>query len=365
MTRLRQPVAAAADARPAPGRRSQWSAARAAPTAGLALAALLLAAAVPPASAQTAGAMAAPEGSLAERLVDAFEGTFGRHAGARRSGARGVCAAGEFVASGAAERYSTAATLRAGARSPVAARFSVGGGNPAAPENAPSVRGLSLSLDGPGGEAHEFVLVNTPVFTARTPESLLAFLRARAPDPATRAPDPARVAAANAAHPDWGPQMAYLRDTPPPASYATAPYFGVNSFVLVDASGARRHARWTFEPVAGRVGLAPEERAARGTAFLEAELRERLARSGPAEWRVLLVFPREGDPLDDATAAWPADRESVEAGRLRVASVGAAADCAERMFNPTLLPTGVEPSGDPVLAIRAESYAVSLSRRLP
>ncbi len=311
-----------------------------------------------PAAAQTAPTMA-------EQLVDGLEGVFGRHAGMRRSGARGICATGELTASEGGRRFTTAATWQPGARSTVVARFSIGGGSPTAAENAPSVRGLALSLSGPGGETHEFVLINTPVFTARTPESFLAFLRVRAPDPTTRQMNAQAVAAANAANPDWQPQMAYLRDTPPPASYATAPYFGVNSFVFVDAAGMRRHARWVFEPVAGRVGLTPEERTARGTTFLDAELRERVARA-PAEWRVMLQLPREGDPLLDAVTAWPADRETVEVGRLRitgVAAAGAPGACDAHSFNPVLLPRGIEASEDPILTIRAPAYVVSVSRR--
>jgi catalase len=308
---------------------------------------------------------AQPAPTLSEQLVEAFEGVFGAHPGTRRSGARGVCATGEWISTGAGAALSTAASLRPGVRAEVTARFSVGGGNPMAPENAPSVRGLSLEIALPGGETHGFVLINTPVFTARTPESMLAFLRARAVDPQTRQPNAAAIAAANALHPDWQPQIAYLRDTPPPASYATAPYFGVNSFVFVNAAGQRQHARWTFEPVAGRVGLTPEERQARGPSFLNAELRRRVA-AAPAEWRVLLQLPAPGDPLNDAVTAWPADRPTVEVARLRITGVADAdsfGPCENGMFNPTLLPDGIEPSEDPVLTIRAEVYAVSLGRR--
>jgi hypothetical protein len=77
-----------------------------------------------------------------------------------------------------AASFTTASTLQPDARSAVVARFSIGGGNPNAPDNAPSVRGLALSLSGPGGDAHEFVLLNTPVFTAATPES---FVRGQVP----------------------------------------------------------------------------------------------------------------------------------------------------------------------------------------
>lgn len=320
------------------------------------------------------GACAAPSAqapeaakSTAEQLVDGLEGVFGRNAGARRSGARGFCTAGEFVANNNGRRFTTAATLQPNARSAVTARFSIGGGNPNAPENGPSVRGMSLSLSGPGNSSHEFVLINTPAFSARTPESFINYLRVRAPDPTTRMPNGPAIAAANAANSDWTPQIAYLRDTPPPASYATERFFGVNTFIFTDAAGRRRPARWTFEPVAGRIGLTPEERTARGANFLRAELAQRTARA-PAEWRVLLQIPREGDNLTDGTMVWPADRETVEVGRLRIRSVqavGSQGACDGVIFNPTLLPTGIDASEDPILAIRAEAYAVSLGRRLP
>ena len=82
---------------------------------------------------------------------------------------------------------------------------------------------------------------------------------------------------------------------------------------------------------------------------------------------MVVVLPREGDPLLSATAIWPADREQVEVGVLRIASVapaGEPGECDPVMFNPTLLPAGIEPSQDPMLLIRAPAYAVSLSRRL-
>jgi catalase len=118
--------------------------------------------------------------------------------------------------------------------------------------------------------------------------------------------------------------------------------------------------------VAGRVGLTPEERQARGPDFLQDEMRQRVARA-PAEWRMMVVLPRDGDPLLSATAIWPEDREKVEVGVLRITGVtpaGQPGECDPVMFNPLLLPTGIEPSEDPMLAIRAPAYAVSLSRRL-
>lgn len=299
---------------------------------------------------------------MAERIVNAMEGVFGANPGMRRGHARGFCAAGEFVANGAAAPVTKASTLAAGVRSPVVARFSMAGGNPNAPENAPAPRGMALSLTAPNGDVHEFVLLSAPVFTVGTPQSFVDFLTVVRPDPVTRQQNQAAIAAAAQAHPDWAPLAAYLRANPPSASYATAPYFGIHTFQFINAAGQRQPARWTFEPVAGRVGLTPGERQARGPAFLEPELRARLA-NGPLEWRVLLQFPEAGDELNSAVIAWPAERRTLEVGTLRITTLPGAESCNAQMFNPTLLPDGIEPSEDPILNIRAEAYAVSLTRR--
>jgi catalase len=309
-----------------------------------------------------AGPAPAQEKPMAERIVDAMEGVFGANAGMRRGHARGFCASGEFIANGAAAPVTKASTLAAGARSPVVARFSMAGGNPNAPENAPAPRGMALSLTAPNGDVHEFVLLSAPVFTVGTPQSFLDFLTVVRPDPVTRQQNQAAIAAAAQTHPDWVPLAAYLRATPPSASYATAPYFGVHTFQFINAAGQRQPARWTFEPVAGRVGLTPEERQARGPAFLEPELRARIA-NGPLEWRVLLQFPEAGDELNSPVVAWPAERRTLEVGTLRITALPGAESCNGHMFNPVLLPDGIEPSEDPILNIRTEAYAVSLTRR--
>lgn len=71
------------------------------------------------------------------RLVDAFERAGGKFEGFRRSGAKGVCATAQFVGSAEGRALSTSSAF-SGQPVPVVARFSVGGGNPKAPDNARS-----------------------------------------------------------------------------------------------------------------------------------------------------------------------------------------------------------------------------------
>ncbi|MBP0466896.1 catalase family peroxidase [Roseomonas sp. PWR1] len=297
-----------------------------------------------------------------EQLVDALEGMFGRNAGLRRAHPKGFCAEGEWVSTGAGAALTTAATLAPGVRAPVLARFSLAGGNPRAPDNVDNARGLAMRLDLPGNESQDFVVISAPVFGVRTPEQFRDNLIARRPDPATGQPDQARIQAFVAANPEVTRQAAWIRANPPSDSYASAPYFGVHSFLFTNAAGQVRPARWSFEPAEGRRSMTPEDRQRLGANFLEAELAARLAR-GPAEWRVFLTPAQEGDVLTDATLAWPEDRPRVEVARLSIRRVAAADACTGLMFSPVSLPRGIDPSEDPILQMRTPAYAESFSRR--
>lgn len=323
------------------------------------LSTLALAAALLPLASRPAQAQADPN-----RMVDAFEGAFGQHAGFRRSGAKGVCAVGEFVGNAEGRTLSTASAF-SGRPVPVVARFSVGGGNPRAPDNGKSVRGLALAFELPGGETWQMANINTPVFSAATPEQMLGLLESRRIDPATKMPDPAKVKAFNDANPEVLLQPRYLASQPVPASYAGVNYWGVNAFAFVDARGNRQFPKWVFEPAGGTQGLSDEEAKAKPPEFLFDELRQRVA-AAPVVFNFVLQLAQPGDKVESAVTPLPDDRRKVTVGTLSIKAVeaGTGGACANMTFNPTLLPKGVEASSDPVLLGRAAPYAVSLGRRL-
>lgn len=295
-----------------------------------------------------------------KELVNLLEAINGQQTGFRRAHAKGVCAVGEWQATGAAARLSTARNLGNGFSAPVVARFSLPSGNPRASDGAPGVRGLALAIPLAAGESHQFVMLSAPMFSVRTPAAFSDSLRSVVPDPLNGRPDAARIAAFDAAHPEADAMSDWIRNNPPSTSYATSPYFGIHTFFLVDAAGTRTPVRWRFEPVAGRHGLTPEQRQGMGRDFLEAELRARLAR-GPAEWRVYIAIGEPGDPVVDPTRTWPDERRQVEVARLRITTLEEG--CDPLMFSPLVLPAGMAPSDDPVLLVRGPAYEVSLARR--
>lgn len=293
-------------------------------------------------------------------LVDALNGVFGKHK-ARASHAKGFCIAGQFEASAEAAALTRAKMFQAGQRTPLIGRLSVGGGNPKAPDNAKSVRGIAVRASD-GSERLEWIFVSAPHFFAQTPAQFAEFLKVRAPDPATGKMNAEAITAFSKANPATTKQAAYLGTQPVPASFATVPYWSTNAFIATNAAGKSQALRWRFEPVAGRVGLSEDEAKAKGSEFLRAELSERLAKA-PAAFNVIAQLARADDQLTDPTEPWPADRTEVSMGRLVIERL-TDESCDRETFLPTVLPAGLAASADPVLNARSGAYAVSLGRRL-
>ena len=133
---------------------------------------------------------AAPVSPVA--MVDQFEATFGKFEGYRRSGAKGVCATGEFVGSADGRALSSASAF-SGSAIPVGARFSVGGANPKVADNGKSQRNMALQFSLPNSEQWLMGNINAPVFGASSPQQFIALIASRQADPATKMPEIGRA----------------------------------------------------------------------------------------------------------------------------------------------------------------------------
>jgi catalase len=75
-------------------------------------------------------------------------------------------------------------------------------------------------------------------------------------------------------------------------------------------------------------------------------------------------FAELGDPTTDPTIAWPEQRTILPAGQIIVTSRSPNEDhWQQQVFDPTRVAAGIELSDDPILAFRAQAYAVSAQRR--
>ncbi len=295
------------------------------------------------------------------RIVDTFQANFGVHPGLRRNHTKGICVTGRFDGNGAAGAWSTAAVFGA-VRTPVVGRFAVPGGNPSVPDTASPVRSMALLFQLPGGEQWRTGMNSAPIVVSNTPQGFYESLVASRPDPATGKPDPARMQAYFAAHPESGAFNAWVKAHPPSSSFADTRFYSINAFRLVDGAGAEHVVRWSMVPELAPAPLDP--RLAAAPDLLQDDLAARLAR-GPLRWHLQLQFAAPGDPEDDATRAWPATRRTVDAGVLTLERAVAQDDgpCRDVNFDPTVLPSGIRVSSDPLLAARSGAYSRSYNLR--
>jgi catalase len=243
-------------------------------------------------------------------------------------------------------------------------RFSNGGGDPGIPDYATEGRGMAVKLYLEDGRRADMVALSLPVFFARTPEDFFAFTRARKPDPATGQPDMKRLAKWLEAHPEAGPAIQAAVTAPPPESYARCEYNGIHAFRYVNADGEGRFIRFRWEPEAGVASLSPDEAKERGRDYLQRDILDRVT-SGQAAFRLVVTLAELGDPVDDPTEAWPAERQTVQVGRLELTGpeTERERDGDVLVFDPTRVVDGIEVTEDPILRFRHRAYAVSVERR--
>jgi catalase len=295
-----------------------------------------------------------------ESFVDALNSAFGKQTTQRSAHAKGIVLLGTFVPS--AEAASLSKALHFKHEVPVTVRFSANSGlakiADADPRAAP--QGLAIRFHLPDGSDTDLVTHSYNGFPAKNPEEFQQFFLALAGSK-PGVPSPTPLEAFQETHPA-AKAFLTMRD-PPPVSYATTTYFGVNSFKFVNEKDAVTIGRYQLIPEAGRHFLSKDQSAKAATNYLEDEIRQRVAHAA-VRFEVALQLAAPGDKIDDPSVTWASTNRITTLGTLTVASVVADSQATERalMFLPGLLPGGIEPA-DPTIQFRNKTYPVSYERR--
>jgi catalase len=296
------------------------------------------------------------------RFTDVFERVAGVHSGFRRNHAKGLGVSGFFESNGNGVRLSEAVVFRPG-RVPVIGRFSLGGGQPYVADTPDAVRGLGLQFSLPDGELWRTAMVNLPVFPVRTPEAFAELLIASKPDPNTSKPDPTTMQAFFARHPESVRALAVIKGQPVASEFGNSTFHGLNAFRFISSAGDSIPVRWLMTPVqpfeVASAGSAPQDKNYLFDALIAAIHHQ------PLQWRLIIIIGQPGDPTNDASIAWPAERQQVDVGTLtldRVESDDTSA-ATDLNFDPLVLPAGITPSDDPLLSARSAVYSQSFRRR--
>src|ERR1700676_2214695 len=310
-----------------------------------------------------AGGWLSPVRLTQDRLMAAFQDANGIHAGFRRNHAKGVCVTGWIESSGQAAELSKAAVFRPG-RVPVVGRFALAGGMPFQTDAPATMRSMALRFLLPDGEEWRTGMNNIPVFVVNSARGFYEQLVASSPDPATRKPDPARMKAFLAAHPETVHALALIKKRQVTSGFANSTFNSLNAFRFVDAAGAPTLVRWSTVPVQSVAADSAEPSAAGDKNYLFDDLIAQIAQH-PLQWRLIVTIGQADDPTNDATLPWPAGGQQVDAGTVTIdhASSEDGGRCTDVNYDPLVLPSGIEPSDDPLLSARSAAYARSFTLR--
>ncbi len=308
------------------------------------------------------GGWFSPNDLTPARFADGFEQVNGVHPGFRRNHARGVGVSGFFESNGNGVRLSKALVFQHG-RVPVLGRFSLGGGQPDAADKPDAVRGLGLQFSLLDGELWRTAMINLPVFPFRSPEAFYEQLLASKPDPKTGKPDPAKMKAFLARHPETAEAIKVIKGQPVSSGFDNSTFHSLNAFRFINATGDSIPVRWILTPMqpfeAASATSAPQDKN-----YLFDALIAQIHRQ-PLRWHLIVIVGQPDDPTKDATIAWPEDREKVDVGTLTLDQVESDDTSAARdiNFDPLVLPAGIAPSDDPLLSARSAVYSQSFTRR--
>jgi catalase len=308
------------------------------------------------------GGWLTPKALTPARFTNGFEEVNGVHPGFRRNHAKGLGVSGFFESNGNGVRLSKAAVFQSG-RVPVLGRFSLGGGQPYAPDTASAVRGLGLEFSLPDGELWRTAMIHLPVFPFRTPEAFYEQLFAFRPDPSTGQPDPAKMRAFLARHPETAEALKVIKSQPASSGFGDSTFHSLNAFRFINAVGESTPVRWILtpaQPLKTENAAAPSQ----DKNFLFDALIAQVHRR-PLQWYLIVIVGQPGDPTKDATVAWPAGREQVNVGTLTLDRLESDDTSTARdiNFDPLVLPAGIAASDDPLLSARSAVYSQSYTRR--
>ena len=194
-----------------------------------------------------AGGWLRPDALTPSRFADRFEQVYGRHDGFRRNHAKGLSASGTFASNGAGAAVCRAAVFEP-RTIPLIGRFSLSGGIPDQADRTDTVRGLALAFLLPNGQQWRTAMINLPVFPDNTPQGFYERLLAAKPLPATGQPDPQKMAAFLARHPETAAAMKIIKQSPPSTGFEDSAFHGLNAFHVTNSAGATVPVRWTAVP---------------------------------------------------------------------------------------------------------------------
>jgi catalase len=289
--------------------------------------------------------------------------------------ARGAVAFGYFEATGKvgdepAATYTRAKLFQtAGARTPVAVRFSTVIGGRDSSEAARDPRGFAVKFYTEDGN-WDLVGNNLPVFFIRDAIKFPDVIHSLKPDPVTFRQEPGRIFDFMSQTPESMHMLTFLFSPRGiPSDYRHQQGFGVNTYKMVNEAGETVLVKYHWEPKQGTRCLTQQQAGevqADELGHATKDLRDAIERGDYPEWELRVQIMSDDDhpeldfdPLDD-TKTWPEDRFPLRTlGRMVLDRnpENFFVEAEQIAFGTGVLVDGLDFSDDKMLVGRTFSYS--------
>ena len=305
-------------------------------------------------------AQTTPQQSSPAQLVDALHSAFGNHH-ARAVHAKGIILEGTFTPSTEAASITSAVHFSKG-KLPVIVRFSdfTGIPNISDADGLANPRGFAIKFKLPDGSSTDIVGHSFDGFPSGTTDEFRELLLAISVSGAD-AVKPTALDNFLGSHPIA--KTFLTTQKPAPVSYATTPYYGVNSFKFTNAKGVSHFTRYQFIPEDGAHYLTAEETAAANPDYLQKEIPIRVAKHS-IKFKMYAQVAEDADKIEDPSIAWPTGRKLVFLGTIEIKNMAANTVASDKalFFIPNNIPIGIE-AADPMINFRSQAYPISVKER--
>ncbi|MXV36904.1 MULTISPECIES: catalase [unclassified Saccharibacter] len=296
------------------------------------------------------------------RFMTVLENGGGAAPGFRRAHSKGLCVLGQFDASGAMTAYSSAAVFSQ-SHIPVTGRLALAPPFPHIVDGPGIVRSMALRLQPDHAQEWRTTMNDPPLQPMRDIQDAFASFSANQRDPVTHKPDPRLAKAYEEARPWLKTAYAANRAHVMSSDFANDTFNSIDSFQVTNAQGERHTVRWSMVPVSPpEAPVRPEDAHDPNVLFTHviASLHQQ-----PLRWNLVVTIANPSDPVNDPSQPWAPTDRTVTAGTLTLHSSASEdnSPCGGMVFDPTILPSGLSLSGDPLPALRSAVYMRSFVRR--
>lgn len=286
--------------------------------------------------------------------------------------AKGSGAHGFYKTTNDASDLTSADIFQAGKECPITVRFSTVGGETGSHDCARDPRGFSVKLRTDEGN-WDIVANNTPVFFLRDPAKFPHFIHTQKRDPATHltgADDSTRFWDYLSQNPESIHQvMILMGDRGIPDGYRFMHGYYGHTIKLVNKAGEWVYAQLHMISQQGTKYLTQEEAATKSPDHSQKDLFFAIENGDFPKWSMELqtctpkqaeeMWEKQGINIFDLTHVWPHNQfplRKVGEFTLNENARNYFAEIEQIAFNPSHMPTGIEPTADPVFQSRLFSY---------